>query len=94
MQAQDHIVVGCFANDTKQDLTLYLEMTCEEVILSPGHQIDLLARPHVDLLPLSISAVEGGLQIHPRNVWDPDWMIRFRGQLIKPTLPTILKELP
>lgn len=75
-------------------MSLFLEMTCEEVVLSPGHQIDLLAKQHPDLLPLTINLVEGGLQIHPHKVWDPEWLIRFGERVFKPAYPTKLLDLP
>jgi len=88
----EYIVVGEFRNDTTQEMTLYLEMTCEEVVLAPSHEIELLARPDPDLLPLTTNYVEGGLQIHPCRVFDPDWHIRFKGKIIKPGYPTRLSE--
>lgn len=93
MTPSDYLVVGEFRNDTTQDLTIYLEMTCEEVVLAPGHAIELLARPSPDLLPLTIDYVAGGIQIHPYQVWDPDWHVRFNGHIVKPGYPTRLTEI-
>jgi len=42
-------------------MTLYLEMVPEEVILEIGDEVELLARPSDDLLPLDIAVVEGRL---------------------------------
>ena len=92
MSPSEYPVVGEFLNDTQREMTLYLEMTCEEVVLEPGHGVELLARPHPDLLPLTMNIVEGGLQIHPCRVFDPDWHIRFKGRLMKPGFPTRLSE--
>lgn len=92
MTPAEYWVVGQFINDTREEMRIFLEMTCEEVLLSPGHAVELLARPDADLLPLSINYVEGGLQIHPCRVWDPDWHIRFKGKLIRPGYPTRLSE--
>lgn len=93
MNSEEHIVVACFSNDTPAEMRIFLEMTCEEIFLSPGHQIELLARPSEDLLPLTIAWIDDGLQVFPHKEWDPDWMIRFEGQLIKPQYPTRLSEL-
>ncbi len=92
MTAQQHVCVARFRNDTDAPMTLYLEMLCEEVVLAPGHKVDLLALPLDDLLPLSISYVEGGLQIHPYKVADPDWHVRFRDRVIRAGHTTILAE--
>jgi hypothetical protein len=92
VQPSEFVIVGEFTNDTGAEVRLFLEMTCEEVILSPGHAVELLARPRPDLLPLTIGAVVGGLQIHACREGDPDWHIRFKGKIIKPGCPTILSE--
>ena len=92
MSPSEYLVVGEFRNDTPKEMSLYLEMTCEEVVLAPGDEVELLARPDPDLLPLTTDIVEGGLQIHPCRVFDPDWHIRFKGKLMKPGYPTRLAE--
>ena len=92
MNPPQYPVVGHFRNDTLQDIRLFLEMTCEEVILSPGHAVELLARPDPDLLPLTIDVIADGLQVFPCRVVDPDWHIRFNGKMIKPAYPTRLSE--
>jgi hypothetical protein len=88
----DYPVVGVFTNDTPRTLRLYLEMVPEEVVLSPGHSVELVARPSADLLPLTIDHVEDGLQIHACREFDPDWHVRFRGRLIKAQTPTVLAD--
>ncbi len=92
MQPTEYPTVGKFRNDTVSELRLFLEMTCEEVVLSPGHSVELLARPNPDLLPLTIELVDGGLQIHPCRIFDPDWHIRFNGMILKPGYPSRLSE--
>lgn len=92
MTAEAYIVVGVFKNDTAVAMSLYLEMVPEEVILDPGDEVELLARPSEHLLPLDVAPVEGGLHIHAHNDWDPDWHVRFRGQLIKARHPTRLSD--
>lgn len=92
MQPAQYPVIGQFRNDMADEIRLFLEMTCEEVILAPGHAIELLARPDPDLLPLTVDVVPNGLQIFPRRIADPDWHIRFKGKLIKPGHPTRLSE--
>jgi hypothetical protein len=92
MEPSEYPCVGSFRNETSSDLHLYLEMVPEEVILSPGHAVDLLARPTADLLPLTIDYVETGIQIHACREFDPDWHVRFNGKVIKAANPTRLKE--
>lgn len=86
------VVVAEFCNDTQQEMTLYLEMLGEEVIMSPGHTVELLAKDTNDLLPLTIGYVERGIQVHPYKELDPDWHVRFNGKLIRAGHPTILAE--
>ena len=92
MDAAHFPVVGIFRNDTERELRLHLEMLAAEVVLSPGHEVELLARPSEGLLPLTIDLVEGGLQIHPAREFDPEWHVRFNGKLLEARWPTILKE--
>jgi hypothetical protein len=92
MHPSEYLVVGEFRNDTGEEMRLVLEMTCEELVLSPGHAVELLARPSPNLLPLTTDLVVGGLQIHPRREFDPDWHVRFNGKIIKPGYPTKLSE--
>jgi hypothetical protein len=92
MTGGQHVCVGVFSNDTEQEMTLYLEMLGEEIVLAPGHSIELLALPLKELLPLAISRVKGGLQIHPHKEFDPDWHVRFMGKVIRAGHPTILAE--
>ena len=54
MEPDRYLTVASFGNDTDKDITLHLEMTREEVVLSPDHRIDLLARPSPDLPPITI----------------------------------------
>ncbi|WP_294767896.1 hypothetical protein [uncultured Rhodoferax sp.] len=92
MTPSSYPVVGRFKNDTKSEMTLYLEMVPEEVTLSPGDEVELLARPSEDLLPLDVVRVEDGFHIHAHKEWDPDWHVRFRGKVIKARTPTRLIE--
>jgi len=73
-------------------MTLYLEMLGEEVVLAPGNEVELLALPLEGLLPLTVSYVAGGLQIHSHKEFDPDWHVRFKGKKIRAGHPTILAE--
>jgi hypothetical protein len=92
MKPADYPSVANFANDTQRDMHLYLEMVPEEIVLSPGHRISLHARPSPDLLPLTISLVDEGAQVHPYKEFDPDWHVRFRGKLLKAGCPTRLAD--
>ena len=92
MRPEHYPVVGIFRNDTADDLRLFLEMVPSEVVLSPGHSGELMAKPTENLLPLTIDIVKGGLQIHPHKELDPDWHVRFNGLVIRAGCPTILGE--
>ena len=92
MTPENYPVVGRFKNETVFAMTLYLEMLPEEVILEPGDQVELLALPTDNLLPLDVVPVEGGLHIHAHKKWDPDWHVRFRGRVIKAGNPTRLSD--
>jgi len=92
MEPSEYLVVFSHRNDTSSDCHIYLEMVPEEVVLSPGHAIELLAKPTSDLLPLTIDHVEGGLQIYACREFDPDWHVRFNGKVIKAGHPTRLRE--
>lgn len=92
MTPENYAVVGRFKNETVFAMTLYLEMLPEEVILEPGDEVELLALPTDNLLPLDVAPVEGGLHIHAHKEWDPDWHVRFRGRVIKAGNPTRLSD--
>jgi hypothetical protein len=92
MTPNNYPVVGTFKNDTAAEMTLYLEMIPEEVTLSPGDEVELLARPSEGLLPLDVARVEDGFHIHAHKEWDPDWHVRFRGKVIKVQTPTRLAD--
>ena len=92
MTPENYPVVGRFKNETAFAMTLYLEMVPEEVILEPGDEVELLAQPTDNLLPLDVAPVEDGLHIHAHKEWDPDWHVRFRGRVIKAGNPTRLSD--
>jgi hypothetical protein len=93
MDTSQHIVVAAFTNDTSHEMRIFLEMTCEEVLLAPGHHIELLASASPDLLPITIAYLSDGLQVFPHKEFDPQWMIRFEGKLIRPQYPTRLSGI-
>lgn len=92
MTPENYPVVGRFKNETVFAMTLYLEMVPEEVILEPGDEVELLAQPTDNLLPLDVAPVEDGLHIHAHKEWNPDWHVRFRGRVIKAGNPTRLSD--
>jgi hypothetical protein len=92
MHPSDYPTLCEIRNNTKSDMHLHLEMTPEEVVLGPGHSIELLAKPTPHLLPLTFDYYSDGLQIHPCREFDPDWHVRFNGQVIKAGNPTILAD--
>lgn len=79
-------------NHGDTDMEVWLEMVPECVILSPGHRIELLARPMEGVLPLDIERTDSGWVIHARYVADPDWHVRFKGHLLKPATPSRLAD--
>jgi len=83
--------VSLFSNDTKHIMTLSLEMDCEEVILEPGHQVELLAEDNGECFPMTICYHSDGLQIYP-NQETPNWLIRFQDKEIVPGYPTKLSD--
>ena len=83
--------LGIFSNETEKDMTIFLEMLCEEIILSPGHEIELLAEDIEEAFPVSILYHNDGLQIYPSH-GVPKWLIRFQGKEIVPSYPTRLSE--
>lgn len=92
MNSNDYPVVGSFRNDTNSEMHLYLEMIPEQVTLSPGDEVELLARPSEHLLPIDVERVEDGYHIHAHKEWDPDWHVRYRGKVIKARTPTRLMD--
>jgi len=68
--ADQRVTVATFRNKSSADMSLHLEMLAEEVVMSPGHAVELLACPTDGLLPITIDWVEGGLQIHPHHEFD------------------------
>ena len=92
MDPIDYVTVGHFRNDTSDEMRLFLEMSGEEVVLSPGQAVELLAKRSPNLLPVTMDYVLGGIQIHPWKEFDPDWHIRFKEKLIRPQYPTRLSE--
>ena len=92
MLPSEYPVVGTIKNDTASEMMLYLEMIPDLVILSPGDEVELLARPSDCLLPLSVERVEDGFHIHAYVDADPDWHVRYRGLVIKAEHPTRLLD--
>ena len=90
MSPKNYPVVGTFKKETNAEIKLYLEMIPEMVILSPGDEVELLARPSNDLLPISVERVEDGFHIHAYREADPDWHVRYRSLVIKAEHPTRL----
>ncbi|MBW8846652.1 MAG: hypothetical protein JF607_16930 [Burkholderiales bacterium] len=93
MDPSQYPVLGIYRNDTEADFHIYLELIPEEVVLSPGHEIELLAKPSPDLLPLTVCLDGDGLQIFAHKDFDPDWHVRFQGRVIKVGSPTVLSDL-
>lgn len=92
MSPKNYPVVGTFKNETNAEIKLYLEMIPEMVILSPGDEVELLARPSNDVLPIGVERVEDGFHIHAYREADPDWHVRYRGLVIKAEHSTRLSD--
>ena len=92
LDPSQYLTVASFGNDTSKDVTLHLEMLGEEVVLSSGHQIDLLAKPGPNLLPIAIHQVAQGIQVFPNREFDPDWHVRFNGKIIRAEHPLRLAD--
>jgi len=67
MTPENYPVVGRFKNETAVAMTLYLEMVPEEVILEPGDEVELLAQPTGNVLPLDVAPLEDGLSTYTRT---------------------------
>lgn len=83
--------IGIFSNETDKNMSLFLEMTCEEVILSPDHQVELLAEDMDEYFPMNILYHSDSLQIYPKQ-GSPEWLLRFNGTEIQPSFPTRLSD--
>ena len=92
MHPSEYPTVALFGNDTSEELIISLEMLCEEIVMSPGHRIELLARPSPGLLPISVHQVERGLHVFPDREFDPDWHVRFNGKVLRAQHPLRLSE--
>lgn len=93
MNLNNYVVVGHFSNDTDQEMRIFLEMTCEEIFLLPGHKIELFAKRCDGLFPITVNYLSDGLQIFADEEFDVDWHIRFDGKFLKPSFPTRLSEI-
>lgn len=93
MNLSDYAVVANLKNDTNKEMRIFFEMMCEEVFLPLGQEIEILAKKSEGLLPITIHYIHDGLQIFANNDWDPDWHIRFNGEIIKPESPTRLSAI-
>jgi len=84
--------VGIFSNETDEDMTVCLEVTCEEIHMSPGHEIELLAEDNDEYFPMNILYHKGSLQIYPR-LGSPEWKFIFNGEEYEADYLSKLSEL-
>jgi len=56
MSPETYLVVAEIKNDSANNMRLFLEMLGAEVVLSPGHSVELLARPAIIFYP-SLSSI-------------------------------------
>lgn len=92
MCQRDFLTVTRICNETENELRLYLEMLGAEVVVAPGHVMELLAGQQQDVLPITIHYVQGGLQIHPYKQFDPEWHVKFKDKVIPVSDLTVLAE--
>lgn len=83
--------VGYFSNETDKEITVFLELLCEEIVLSPGHEMELLAENKEEHFPVHILYHSTGIQIYPHK-GSPEWLVKFNGKEIVPAHPTKLSE--
>lgn len=84
--------IGIFSNNTKKPMSIFLEPTCEEIILEPSHSIELLAEDNDMYFPMDIAFQENSLQIFSKTS-SPEWRIKYQGNEYVPKWPTKTKEL-
>lgn len=83
--------VGFFQNKTKQNLVIFLEIDCEEIHLSPEHEIELFIENDDDYFPMSFLYHPHTIQIYPKYGC-PIWYFKFQGKMYEAGY-TILSEL-
>ena len=88
MTSPDYITVARIRNDTSREMRLYLECIGDEVVLSSGHEVELLGHRSDGLLPLTFNYMNDGLQCYAHLDPDPDWHIKFKGRLYCAGRPT------
>ncbi len=84
--------VGIFSNETDELMTISLEVTCEEIRMSPGDEIELLAEDNDEHFPMNILYHKDGLQIYPR-FGSTEWKFRYNGKVYEADWPSILSDL-
>ena len=84
--------VGVFSNETDEEMTIFLEVLCEEIHMSPGHEIELLAEDNDDHFPVTILYHKEGLQVYPRSGCT-EWKFIFNGREYTADYPSKLSEL-
>jgi len=90
----DYQSIGFFVNKTEQPITLFLELTCQEIIMDPNHEIELLIDCLDEDFSVTVLYHNDGLQIYPENIdYSPDWKFKFKGEIYKADYPSILRDL-
>jgi hypothetical protein len=83
--------VGYISNEMDKDITVFLEILGEEVVLSPGHEMELFSENKEEHFPMHIFYRSDGIQIYPHR-GSPKWLVKFNGKEIVPAYPTKLSE--
>lgn len=83
--------VGIFANKTEQNLVLFLEVLCEEIHLSPNHEIELFVENDASLFPMTFIYHSDCIQIYSNGI--NKWYFKFNGKMYQASYPSILSEL-
>lgn len=88
--------VGIISNCSDKEITVYLEMLCEEIKVAPNLSFELFIEDTTtegfpSSLPIAFNYIEDGIQIYP-NRGCGKWKIIFNGKEIIPDYPTVLSE--
>lgn len=92
LKASVYTTYCLFDNSSDHDISISLELSCEEIIMSPGHKLELLIPDYIGDVPPCIIFWESGIQVYPPGQ-SSEWLIKFNGNTYLPGCPTILKNL-
>lgn len=82
--------VGIIANNSDKEITVFLEMLCEEIKVAPNLSFELFIEDDEER-PVTFQYHEDSIVIYPNRTLGK-WLIIFNGEKIVPSYPTILKD--